>query len=310
MPLTHSIISNGCDTQECVRAAGQTGCVRHAWFARANDSAHHLDRAILIRDYYRFVVVRDNIIIVPCAATRFLRTQAERRWRKSRASICRMYISPPIIFRRVTARMRYNGRLLLQLSFTIDLFLAALLAKLNGDRYQERMSPTCRRIYTGAHLSVHIMGMWGEEEEVCMLRIAIVYIGLCFRCWFLLLVTFLGTKCFSYLLRDRRSRVNGKENTYSHRVHAAGILQIAAFIAFQSLLVLIENPFASQIFVSILSSSFLAVLMTWYSPWFLDVPFKLSDDIKLSDQREAFVSDVARLLNSGSSNLSGRVPWM
>lgn len=50
------------DTQECVRAAGQTGCVS-ARVIRANDGARHLGRAILIRDYYRFVVIRDNVII-------------------------------------------------------------------------------------------------------------------------------------------------------------------------------------------------------------------------------------------------------
>lgn len=63
----HFIIPDGRDTQECIYAPprGKPDASWHAWFARANDGARHLDRAILIRDYYRFVVVRDNIIIAP-----------------------------------------------------------------------------------------------------------------------------------------------------------------------------------------------------------------------------------------------------
>lgn len=78
LALTRFIIPNGRDTQECVYAPrGKPDASRHAWFARANDGARHLGRAILIRDYYRFVVVRDNAIIAPYAATRFSRSRAD-----------------------------------------------------------------------------------------------------------------------------------------------------------------------------------------------------------------------------------------
>lgn len=176
-----------------------------------------------------------------------------------------MYISPPIIFRRVTARARdtmatfttvviHHRPLSRGVTRQVEWWS---ISRANVSNVPEDINGSAPKCAYYGYAGRGRRGLYASDCY-CIYR-PVLSLLIFISCHFL-------TKCFSYLLRDRRSRVNGTENTYIFPSRTCS-WNSAAFIAFQSLLVLIENPFACQIFVSILSASSLPF---WWHGIYLD----------------------------------------